>query len=66
MTPAHARDHSHSQDQHHGHHHSHEPDSPHPAQAMGWSILRMTLAARLAGAMGISAVMWAIVLLAMR
>ncbi|MGP9814648.1 hypothetical protein ACTZWT_24305 [Rhodopseudomonas sp. NSM] len=46
--------------------HIHGADSPHPVQPPPWSILRMTLAARLAAAMAVSAVLWAIVLLAMR
>jgi len=59
--------HSHDHDHHHGHaHHSHDPATPHPAQAAPWSILRMTVAARLAAAVAVSAGLWAIVLLAMR
>jgi hypothetical protein len=46
--------------------HIHGADSPHPMQPPPWSILRMTLAARLSAAIAISAVLWAIVLLAMR
>jgi hypothetical protein len=59
---------SHSQgDHHHGHvHHSHDPATPHPAQAAPWSILRMTVAARLAAAVAVSAGLWGIVWLAMR
>lgn len=41
-------------------------DLPHPVQPPPWSILRMTLAARLTAAVAVSAVLWAIVLLAMR
>lgn len=70
---AHSHGHTHSHDDHsHGHHwhshhaHSHGPASPHPAQAVHWSILRMTLGARVAAAAAVSAVLWAIVLLAMR
>nr|WP_041798440.1 hypothetical protein [Rhodopseudomonas palustris] len=48
------------------HMHIHGADSPHPMQPPPWSILRMTLAARLTAAIAISAVLWAIVLLAMR
>ena len=56
--------HSHDHDQHHGHaHHSHDPATPHPAP---WSILRMTVAARLAAAVAVSAGLWGIVLIAMR
>jgi hypothetical protein len=59
--------HSHDHDHHHGHaHHSHDPATPHPAQAAPWSILRMTVAARLAAAVAVSAGLWAIVLIAMR
>ena len=50
----------------HEHVHSHEPASPHPAQAVSWSILRMPLISRLAAAVAVSAVLWAIVWLAMR
>ncbi|WOH67180.1 hypothetical protein [Bradyrhizobium sp. BWA-3-5] len=57
--------HSHTHD--HPHHaHSHDPATPHPAQAAPWSILRMTVAARLAAALAVSAVLWAVVLVAMR
>ena len=60
-----AMPHSHSHD--HAHHtHSHGPATPHPAQAAPWSILRMTVAARLAAALAISAALWAVVLVAMR
>jgi hypothetical protein len=64
---AHAHDHSNGHDHSHSHHpHSHGPASPHPAQPVTWSILRMTLVARLAAAAAISAGLWAIVLMAMR
>ena len=57
--------HSHTHD--HAHHaHSHDPATPHPAQAAPWSILRMTVAARLAAALAVSAALWAVVLAAMR
>jgi hypothetical protein len=60
----HSPPHGHS---HHGqtHAHSHGP-SPHPAQAAPWSILRMTVLARLGAALAVSAGLWALVLLAMR
>ena len=59
--------HSHGHDHHHVHaHHSHDPATPHPAQAAPWSILRMTVAARLAAAVAVSAGLWGIVWLAMR
>jgi hypothetical protein len=58
--------HSHAHDHGHGHPHHHDPATPHPAQAAPWSILRMTLAVRLTGAIGLSAGLWAIVWLAMK
>jgi hypothetical protein len=64
---AHTHSHSHGHDHHHGHvHHSHDPAAPHPAQAASWSILRMTVAARLAAAVVVSAGLWSIVWVAMR
>jgi hypothetical protein len=63
---AHSHGHSDIHDHSHGHAHSHNPASPHPAQPVTWSILRMTLAARLAAAAAISAGLWAVVLVAMR
>jgi hypothetical protein len=53
-------------DHHHEHGHSHGPAAPHPAQAAAWSILRMPVVVRLAAALGVSAALWAAVLLAMR
>ena len=50
----------------HGHAHSHGPATPHPAQAAPWSILRMTVAARLGAALLVSAGLWVVVLVAMR
>jgi hypothetical protein len=50
----------------HSHGHSHGPASPHPAQTAPWSILRMTLLARLGAALAVSAGLWAVVLIAMR
>jgi hypothetical protein len=60
--------HSHSHDHGQGHAavHSHGPASPHPAQAASWSILRMTVLARIVAALAVSAALWAVVLLAMR
>jgi hypothetical protein len=58
----HGHDHSHA----HTHAHVHDAASPHPAQAAPWSILRMTMAGRLAAALAVCAVLWGIVLLAMR
>ncbi|WP_025032273.1 hypothetical protein [Bradyrhizobium sp. DOA9] len=77
---AHQHDHAHGHSHGHGHGHSHGHDhaharahahvhdaaSPHPAQAAPWSILRMTVAGRLAAALAVCAVLWGIVLLAMR
>jgi hypothetical protein len=56
----------HSHDHGHTHAHSHGPASPHPAQAAPWSILRMTVVARLGAALAVSASLWTIVWLAMR
>ncbi|NVN85351.1 MAG: hypothetical protein HXX15_04595 [Rhodopseudomonas sp.] len=50
----------------HPHPHSHTPATPHPAQRAPWSLLRMTLAARLGVALALSAGLWALVLTAMR
>ena len=65
MAQTHGHTHAHD---HHGHDlgHSHGLASPHPAQPLTWSILRMTLASRVAAAVAISAGLWAVVLLAMR
>ena len=58
--------HSHSHGHHPGHAHGHGPATPHPAQVAPWSILRMTVVARLAAALAVSAGLWGIVWLAMR
>jgi hypothetical protein len=58
--------HSHGHDQGHLHAHSHGPAAPHPAQAAPWSILRMTVLARLGAALAVSAALWAVVWLSMR
>ena len=58
--------HGDSHGQAHPHVHSHGPASPHPAQAAPWSILRMTVVARLGAALAVSAAMWGVVWLAMR
>ena len=63
MPHDHSHDHAHH---HHGHAHSHGPATPHPAQPAPWSILRMTVTARLAAALAVSAALWAVVLVAMR
>ena len=57
---------SHAHDHGHVHAHSHGPATPHPPQAAPWSILRMTVVARLGAAIAVSACLWAVVLLAMR
>ncbi|WP_454651807.1 hypothetical protein [Bradyrhizobium liaoningense] len=62
----HALGHGHSHGHDHSHAHVHDATSPHPAQAARWSILRMTVAGRLAAAAAVCAVLWGIVLLAMR
>jgi hypothetical protein len=46
--------------------HSHGASAPHPAQPPSWSILRMTLPARLGVVLLLSGVLWTIVLTAMR
>lgn len=56
--PSHGRDHTHA--------HVHDAASPHPAQDAPWSILRMTMAGRLAAALAVCAVLWGSVWLAMR
>ncbi|WP_448029515.1 hypothetical protein [Bradyrhizobium liaoningense] len=61
---AHGHGHAHGLD--HSHAHVHDATSPHPAQAAPWSILRMTMAARLAAAAAVCAVLWGVVFLAMR
>ena len=50
----------------HAHHHGHGPAAPHPPQRAPWSILRMTVAARLGAALVVSVGLWAVVLVAMR
>jgi hypothetical protein len=72
MPHDHSHDHHHGPGRHHGHSHhpghahSHGPATPHPAQVAPWSILRMTVAARLGAALLVSAGLWAVVLVAMR
>ncbi|MBR0697010.1 hypothetical protein [Bradyrhizobium lablabi] len=62
-----AHTHSHVHHDGHAHHgHSHGPAAPHPAQVAHWSILRMTVPARLAAALAVSACLWGAVWLAMR
>jgi hypothetical protein len=68
MSPSASHDHSHDHPASHGHMHahSHGPASPHPAQAAPWSILRMTVMARLGAALAVSAGLWVVVWLSMR
>jgi len=49
-----------------GHVHGHDPALPHPSQAVAWSILRMSVAGRLAAAAAVAGLLWAGVVLAMR
>jgi len=60
--------HPHGHDHGHPHHHAHAhgPAAPHPAQAVTWSILRMTVLSRLSAAAAVSAVLWALVWVAMK
>ncbi len=58
--------HAHSHDHHDHAHHHHGPSNPHPAQAARWSILRMTVPARLAAALAVIVALWGVVLVAMR
>jgi hypothetical protein len=62
MVTEHSHHHGHS----HHHPHSHGPAAPHPAQAVSWSILRMTVLARFAAAAAVSAALWAFVWMAMK
>ncbi|MGY3618610.1 hypothetical protein [Bradyrhizobium sp. USDA 10063] len=66
MAHAHTHTHDHVHGRAHDHVHGHGAETPHPAQAASWSILRMTVAARLAAALAVCAALWAFVLLAMR
>jgi hypothetical protein len=50
---------------HHDHHH-HLPGTAHPPQPLTWSLLRMAMPLRLAGAGVVAALLWAFVLVAMR
>jgi hypothetical protein len=66
MAVSHDHSHHHAHVQDHGQTHSHDPSTPHPAQPAPWSILRMTVAARLGAALAVSAGLWLVVLVAMR
>jgi len=64
MVTQHSHDHAH-QHHAHAHPHAHGPAAPHPAQAITWSILRMTVPSRLMAAAAVSAALWAFIWLAM-
>jgi hypothetical protein len=66
MVPSSSHSHQHDHGHAHVHAHSHGPASPHPAQAAPWSILRMTVVSRIGAALAVSAILWAVVWLAMR
>jgi hypothetical protein len=66
MIPSSSHSHQHDHGHAHVHAHNHGPASPHPAQAAPWSILRMTVVSRIGAALAVSAVLWAVVWLAMR
>jgi hypothetical protein len=66
QSQSHDHGHHHGHAHGHGHTHSHGPSTPHPAQPAPWSILRMTVAARLGAALVVSAGLWVVVLVAMR
>ncbi|HZR75323.1 hypothetical protein [Bradyrhizobium sp.] len=66
MVSSHGHDHAQLHHHGHGHAHSHGPAAPHPAQAVAWSILRMTVVSRLMAAIAVSAVLWALVWLVSR
>jgi hypothetical protein len=66
MVPSSSHSHQHDHGHAHVHAHSHGPASPHPAQAAPSSILRMTVMSRIGAALAVSAIMWAVVWLAMR
>ena len=66
MVTSYGHDHAHSHHHAHSHSHGHGPAAPHPAQAVTWSILRMTVLSRLMAAIAVSAALWAFVWLAMK
>jgi hypothetical protein len=66
MTQTHPHDHADHHGHAHPHGHSHGPAAPHPAQVAPWSILRMTVPARLTAALAVSLCLWGVVWLAMR
>jgi hypothetical protein len=62
----HAHAHVPLHDHAHGHGAHHHGPAGHPPQPVPWSLLRLPLTVRLGTAIGLSAALWAIVLLAMR
>lgn len=66
MVSHHSHDHAQAQVQAPHHAHSHGPAAPHPAQAVAWSILRMTVLSRLMAALAVSAVLWGMIWLAIK
>jgi hypothetical protein len=66
MVTPHGHDHAQAHHHAHGHTHRHGPAAPHPAQAVTWSILRMTVLTRLAAAVAVSAALWAFVWVVMK
>lgn len=54
--------HDHGHDHAHDHHHGHAPGHPHPHIAVPPSLLRASLAQRLAIALPVAAVLWALAL----
>jgi len=66
MITPHDQAHPHSHAHSHSHAHNHGPAAPHPAQAVTWSILRMTVLWRLMAAVAVSAALWAFIFLAMK
>ena len=74
VSEPHGHDHQHSHSHHHGHSHpgdahhghSHGPETPHPPAPLPVSLLRWSLASRLGVACLATAVLWGVVLIAMR
>jgi hypothetical protein len=66
MVTPHGHDHAQAHHHAHSHTHRHGPAAPHPAQAVTWSILRMTVLTRLAAAVAVSAALWAFVWVVMK
>jgi hypothetical protein len=66
MVSPHGHDHAQAHHHAHSHTHGHGSAAPHPAQAVTWSILRMTVLSRLVAALAVSAVLWGTIWLAIR